>query len=262
MAFLPINGFHLRYESAGAGPPVVFLHGLGSSADDWQLQVPAFAARQRVITLDLRGHGQSRFAGPLTIEAMADDVVQLLAQLNLHSAHLVGLSMGGCVALALAAQRPEQARSLTLVNTFARYRPAGFAGLARGLQRAWLLRTRPVSDMAAFVARGLFPKPEQRPLYEAAVASLSRNSKPVYWAAMRAILEFDGRAGLAAIRCPALVVMGDRDRTVPRAAGEALARRIPGARALVLADSGHASPMDQADAFNAAVLAFLEGADG
>lgn len=262
MTFLSINGFQLRYESAGAGSPVVLLHGLGSSADDWQLQVPAFAARHRVLTLDLRGHGQSHFVGPLAIEAMADDVARLLAQLSLHSTHLVGLSMGGCVALALAARRPEQARSLTLVNAFARYRPAGFAGLVRGLQRAWLLRTRPVSDVAAFVARGLFPKPEQRPLYDAAVASLSRNSKAVYWAAMRAILTFDGRAGLDAIRCPTLVVMGDRDRTVPRAAGEELARRIPGARALVLADSGHASPMDQAEAFNAAVLKFLADVGG
>lgn len=258
MAFLAINGFQLRYEVAGAGSPVVLLHGLGSSADDWQLQVPAFARRHQVITLDLRGHGQSRFEGPLRIEAMADDVAQLLSQLGLRDAHIVGLSMGGCAALALGAGHPERVRSLTLVNTFARYRPAGIPGLVRGLQRAWLLRTRPVADVAAFVARGLFPKPEQRVFYEAAVASLSQNSKTTYWAAMRAILAFDARAGLASIRLPVLVVMGDRDRTVPRAAGEALARRIPGARIFVLADSGHASPIDQADAFNTAVLQFLE----
>ena len=259
MALLAINGFQLRYEVAGAGSPVVFLHGLGSSADDWQLQVPAFARRHQVITLDLRGHGQSRFEGQLRIEAMADDVAQLLTHLSLPAAHVVGLSLGGCAALALGTGHPERVRSLTLVNTFARYRPAGISGLVRGAQRAWLLWTRPVADVAAFVARGLFPKPEQRPFYEAAVASLSRNSRAAYWAAMRAILEFDGRAGLTSLRCPVLVVMGDRDRTVPRAAGEELARRIPGARALVLADSGHASPIDQADAFNAAVLAFLEG---
>jgi pimeloyl-ACP methyl ester carboxylesterase len=62
---------------------------------------------------------------------------------------------------------------------------------------------------------------------------------------------------LGVIRCPTLVVMGERDRTVPRAAGEQLAREIPGARALIVADSGHATPMDQAVAFNAAVLGFL-----
>jgi pimeloyl-ACP methyl ester carboxylesterase len=151
---------------------------------------------------------------------------------------------------------------LVLVNTFARFQLAGLAGLRRGLQRLWLLETRPVEAMARFVAAGLFPRPSQRPLYEAAVASLSRNPKATYRAAIGAIRRFDARAGLAALGCPALVVIGDRDSTVPRAAAEALWRGIPGAQRLVLEDSGHASPMDQPERFNAEVLKFVESVDG
>jgi pimeloyl-ACP methyl ester carboxylesterase len=261
MASIALNGFQLHYEIAGQGTPVIFLHGLGSSADDWALQVPTFAARHQTITLDLRGHGQSPCRGPLSIPQMAGDVAELLKHLSLR-AHVVGLSLGGCVAISLGADHPDRARSLTLVNTFARYRPIGLRGLRRGVARLWLLQTRPVQDMAAFVARGLFPRPEQRPLYEAAVASLSRNSRETYRAAIAAIWRFDARTRLADIRCPTLVVLGERDETVARASGEALARGIPGARRWLVADSGHATPMDQPEVFNATVLEFLEKAEG
>ncbi|MGQ0602235.1 MAG: alpha/beta fold hydrolase [Anaerolineales bacterium] len=257
MPFATINGIQLRYESQGTGTPIVFLHGLGSSAADWALQVPAFAQHHRTLTVDLRAHGQSAYAGSLIIEQMAADVSGLLTQLEIKQAHIVGLSMGGCVALALGRQHAAQVRSLVLVNTFGRYQPAGWDGIVRGLHRLWLLQFRTVRDVAALVANGLFPLPEQKLLYDAAVASLSQNSKVTYWAALHALRRFDARAQLAAIRCPTLVVMGDRDRTVPRAAGERLARNIPGAQSLVVANSGHATPMDQAEVFNAAVLEFV-----
>lgn len=263
MPHADINGYPMYYAVAGdsrpAAAPVLFLHGLGSSAGDWALQVPAFAARRRVITVDLRGHGRSRYPGRLTIPDMADDVARLLRQLG-GPAHVVGLSMGGCVAVALGILRPEAVRSLTLVNTFARYQaPAGGAG--RVAKRLWLLLTAPMPRVAAFIAEGLFPKPEQRPLVAAAIASLGQNPKRTYWEAILAIRRFDARAGLGTIRCPVLVVLGDRDQTVPRAAGEALAAGLRGAQTWVAADSGHATPMDQPEAFNARVLEFIEAAD-
>ena len=264
MPFLPINHLNLHYEIAGEhnAPTVVFLHGMGSAADDWLLQVPVFAERQRVITVDMRAHGASRDSGrAFSVELMADDVAELLMQLNEPPAHLVGLSLGGCVALTLGLQHAARVRSLTLVNTFARYQPAGRAGLRRLIQRLWLLAFAPAPEVAQFVAEGLFPKPEQKPLREAAVASLSRNPKRTYRNAMRAIAKFDLRAQLSRIACPTLIVVGDRDRTVPFAASETLLNGIPGARRLVVADSGHATPIDQPDLFNRAVLDFIERTD-
>lgn len=257
MPFIELPDLRLRYETAGAGSPVILLHGLGSSADDWRLQESAFAAAHQLITLDLRGHGQSAWAGPLTIPLMARDVATVLARLAAGPAHVVGLSLGGCVALALAQAHPAAVRSLTLVNTFAVYRPAGAGGVFRVIKRLWLLAFGSPAAMAGFIAQGLFPKPEQAPLRAAAIASLGRNGRRAYWQAIQALRRFDARAGLSALRCPTLVVTGDRDTTVPRTASAALAAGIPGARQVWLADSGHASPIDQPAAFNAAVLDFL-----
>jgi 3-oxoadipate enol-lactonase len=250
----------LYYETCGTGPAtVLLLHGLGSSSADWELQLPRFAERYRVITLDLRGHGRSpRPRGRLTVEGMAADVAALLEQLAVPPVHVVGLSLGGCVALALALDQPARVRSLTLVNTFARLRPAGLRGAGRLAARLGLLVTAPMPAVAAYVAHGLFPRPEQQPLYDEAVTRLARNTRGSYLAAIGAIGRFDVTRRLGAIRCPALIIAGDRDQTVPRAVAQALHRGLPRAQFRLIADSGHATPYDQAEVFNKVVLGFLQ----
>jgi pimeloyl-ACP methyl ester carboxylesterase len=254
--------YHERHGPPGA-PPLVLLHGLGSSSADWRWQVAALSHRYAVITLDLRAHGRSAVPGTplahgrLSVEAMAEDVESLLASLGEGPAHLVGLSLGGCVALALALAVPARARSLTLVNSFARLRPAGWRGGWRMLERMVLLGVAPMPVIAARIARNLFPKPEQADLRAAAVASLGHNDKRAYWAAVRALARFDARRRLGEIRCPTLLVAGDRDTTVPRASLELLRRRIPHAELRIVSDSGHATPYDQPLLFNGLLLEFV-----
>lgn len=239
-----------------SGPAVVLLHGLGSSSADWSTLLPALEPGYRVLSVDLPGHGASPLpSGRLTIESMARDVAALLD--DEAPAHVVGLSLGACVGLRLALQAPRAVRSLTLVNGFAHLRPDGPSGLARLAVRLVLLGAGPMSAMAAHVARGLFPWPEQRALHDAAVASLAATPRGVYTRAMRALARFDARGQAAAVRCPTLVIAGDRDSSVPLAAKTALARAIPGARMLVVPASGHATPYDQPDTFNRELLEFL-----
>jgi pimeloyl-ACP methyl ester carboxylesterase len=189
---------------------------------------------------------------------MAHDVAALLAALGTPPAHVVGLSLGGCVALALALDHPAHVRSLTLVNTFARPAPAGPRGVLRLLTRLGLLACAPMRVVAAHVARGLFPRPEQRELYDAAVARLARNPRRTYLASLRGLLSFDVRRRLAEVRCPTLVVAGDRDTTVPLAAKRLLQQAIPGAELRLVGDSGHVTPHDQAARFNVLLLAFVD----
>jgi 3-oxoadipate enol-lactonase len=246
---------HGRVDAA----PIVLLHGLGSSSSDWMYQLPALAAEYHVIAPDLRGHGRSpRGRGRLTVECMAADVAALLAALDAAPAHVVGLSLGGCVALALALERGACVRSLTLVNAFARLAPAGPRGALRFVARLGLLACAPMSVVAAHVARGLFPRPEQRELYRAAVASLAANPRRTYLAAIRGLVGFDVRARLAELRCPTLVVAGERDTTVPLAAKQRLAAAIPAARLCIVADSGHVTPYDQAERFNTILRAWVD----
>jgi pimeloyl-ACP methyl ester carboxylesterase len=148
-------------------------------------------------------------------------------------------------------------RSLALVNGFARLRPAGWRGGWRMLERMLLLGVAPMPVIAARIAGNLFPKPEQADLRAAAVASLGANDKRAYWAAVRALARFDARPRLSEIRCPTLLVAGDRDTTVPRASLELLRAKIPHAQLRIVPDSGHATPYDQRELFNGLLLEFL-----
>jgi 3-oxoadipate enol-lactonase len=243
-----------------AGRRVVLLHGLGSSSADWPEQQAVLQARHRTVAVDLPGHGGSPLpSGPLTIEGMAREVAALLADGGEEPVHVVGLSLGACVALRLALQAPARVRTLTLVNPFARVAPAGPGDLGRLALRMLLLATAPMETVAAHVARRLFPWPEQRALYDSAVASLAATPRRAYLAAMRALARFDARGQVAAIRQRTLIVAGDRDTTVPLAAKAALAAAIPRARLLVVPASGHATPHDQPAAFNRALLEFIAG---
>jgi pimeloyl-ACP methyl ester carboxylesterase len=236
----------------------VFLHGLGSCADDWTWQVPAFEGDHRLLLVDLPGHYRSPLpAGRLTVDTMADAVGALLARLGEPPAHVVGLSLGGCVGLALALRAPERVRSLTLVNAVARLRPAGPSAALRLAARLALLATAPMSAVAALVARGLFPRPEQAALYEAAARSLARTPRGAYWAGVRALARFDARTALARVRCPTLVMAGADDATVALDVKESLAQAIAGSRWVIVPDSGHATNADNPDAFNATLREFL-----
>lgn len=262
MPSVALNGVDLWVERHGhaGGTAVVLLHGLGSSSADWSFQIPALSARYRVLPVDLRGHGRSRPArGSLGVERLARDVFEALAALGEDPVHVVGLSLGGCVGLAMAMMHPAGVRSLTLVNAFAKLSPAGVGGLVRAGRRVGLACVAPMPALAAHVAGTLFPDPEQRGLYDAAVQSLSATPRRTYLAAMGALARFDARRRLPEVRCPTLVVVGDRDQTVPRAAADALCQGIPHVRLVVVCNSGHATPYDQADVFNRELLDFLAG---
>jgi pimeloyl-ACP methyl ester carboxylesterase len=262
MPLIEVAGAALTYEVHGppGDPTLVFLHGLGSSLVDWAPQVAAFEAAHAIVTVDLPGHGGSSAAHALpTVETMAGGVEALLDTLGVRTAHVIGLSLGGCVALALALRAPARVRSLVLVNSFARLRPAGARAAARMLARFGLLLLAPMSALGAFVARDLFPRPDQAELRAAAAARIAGSGRRAYLTAIAALVRFDVRRRLAEIRCPTLVVAGERDTTIPRAAKEALARGIPAARLVIVPESGHVTNWDQAAAFNQIVRDFLAG---
>jgi pimeloyl-ACP methyl ester carboxylesterase len=239
-------------------PGILWLHGLGSSADDWNAQLAAFAGDYRLLLVDLPGHGRSSIPrGRPTVEAMADRVAALLDDIAEPPAHVVGLSLGGCVGLALALRHPARVRSLTLVNAFAVLRPADTGAALRMLLRGALLALAPMSAVGRFVAATAFPHPEQAALRLAAAASLARTPRRAYVASVRALARFDARPSLARLRCPTMVVAGADDRTIALAAKDALAHGIAGARWVVVPGSGHVTSVDRADEFNAVLREFI-----
>jgi pimeloyl-ACP methyl ester carboxylesterase len=255
-------GLHHALIGPAGAPVVLLLHGLGACGDDWRPQLPALVTRYRVLTVDLPGHRHSAPVDGLpSILRMAAAVEDLLDVLTIDRAHVVGLSLGGCVALMLALRAPARVRSLVVVNAFAQLRPVGLRSAVRGASRLALALGAPMRVVATYVAREAFPAPDQDELRHAAMERLAANSRRNYVGCLAALLRFDVRSRLAEIRCPTLVIAGARDTTVPFAAKALLARSIPGALLRVVDDSGHVTPLDQPAAFNRLLLDHLARLD-
>lgn len=251
------NGIELAYEVAGQGEPLLFLHGLGSRGEDWAMQAPCFATRYRVITADMRGHGASeKPPGPYGVPMMAADVAGLLDWLGVESAHVVGLSMGGMIAFQLAVDRPERIRSLVIVNSGPALVPRTPGEWLRVQQRLLLARLFGPARTGRFLSRRLFPKPEQEALRMQFIERWALNDRTAYLAALRALIGWSVLDRVGHIRCPVLVISGDRDYT-PADVKRVYTAMIPRAHFVLIEDSGHATPIDQADIFNRCVLDFL-----
>src|SRR5919198_21476 len=118
MPILRCRDINVYYEIVGAGDPLLFIHGLGSSHRDWEPQVAFFSRHYQVITYDVRGHGKSdKPRGPYSVSQFAADAAELMRSLAIAPAHIVGLSMGGMIAFQLTLDEPARVKSLLIVNS-------------------------------------------------------------------------------------------------------------------------------------------------
>jgi pimeloyl-ACP methyl ester carboxylesterase len=252
-----IRDIHLYYETTGQGQPLLLLHGLGSSTRDWEAQVPFFTKQYQVITLDVRGHGQSdKPPGPYTIPLFARDTAELLQSLNLAPAHVVGISMGGMIALQLVIDNPQLVKSLVIVNSGPELVPRTFKERLQIWQRLLIVRLLGMRKMGEVLSTRLFPKPEQEAIRQQFVERWAENDQRAYLDSLRALIGWSVTDHLPGIRCPVAVIAADADYT-PVSAKETYVRKIPGATLQVIPDSRHATPIDQPELFNTAVMDFL-----
>jgi len=255
-----VRDVELSYERAGAGPPLLLLHGLGSSTADWSLQLPAFAPHFEVLALDARGHGRSsKPPGPYSVPMLAADTAAFLEALAIPAAHVLGLSMGGMIGLQLALDRPDLVKSLVVVNSAPELTARTWREKLLIGQRLALVSLLSPRGVGRFLSRRLFPRPEQAPLRALMAARFAQNDKRAYLAAMRALINWSVMDRLSDLRCPTLVVAGDQDYTPP-AYKETYTAQIPDARLVVIEDSRHATPIDQPERFNQVVLDFFDRA--
>jgi 3-oxoadipate enol-lactonase len=269
MPYQFVNGIRLRYETWGVGTvPLVLLHGLGSSADDWFLQLPAFAPRYLCVAVDLRGHGLSeKPAGRYSVGSFAADVAGLIHALDLAPAHILGLSLGGMVAQQLAIAHPQVVRSLVLLNTLPGVWPPPRPFVRMVLRRSIpplfenLRARRRMPDMTLFaerVATDLFPDPAAAFLRDLTAARIAANDPAAYRRAILALARFWPGAAFKRIACPALIIAGDADRVVPGVYQARLREALPHSGFVPITGGGHACNIDHADEVNAAVLEFLD----
>lgn len=257
MPFLHVGDVELYYETEGQGEPLVLIHGLGSSCRDWEYQVPFFAQEHRVVAVDVRGHGRSdKPPGPYNMALFARDVAGLLEGLEAAPAHVVGISMGGMIAFQLAVDRPDLVRSLVVVNSMPDMVVRTWQQRLAVWQRMVIAPLLGMKKMAEVLGGRLFPKLEQGELRAEFVKRWEENDPRAYREALKAITGWSVSDRLSGIECPVLVVSGDEDYT-PVELKAAYVNRLPRAELVVIEDSRHGTPVDQPEAFNRAVAAFL-----
>lgn len=242
---IDVGDGRLSVYDAGSGPAVVFLHGNASRWQHWEPQLRALSGRLRCIAFDQRGYGASSpLTGANSLSRMADDTAALCAALGVARAYVVGLSMGGEVAQALALRHPALVAGLVLAGTsLLAAPPGGMPELTADLLRQLL-------------GAGFGPAlRQQRPEL---VARLIDEHLATDLDTLRRITFDDFPAiDAARISAPTLVIAGEHDPLKPPAAARRLAETIPGAEYLELPGSGHYLNIEAAEAFTAAVARFI-----
>lgn len=234
---------------------IVFLGSLGSTRAMWDPQVTELsAAGFRVVTLDLRGHGESAVPpGSYSVAELAGDVLHTLDGLGLASVHLVGLSLGGAVAQHIALTAPDRIATLTLMCTSARFgEPAAWADRGATVRSSG---TTAIADAVVdrWFTLGLADSDPQ--LVEIALAMVTDTDDQGYAACCDALAEWDSRADLPKISAPTLVIAGAQDPSTPPSELQFIAENIPGAHLEVLDPGAHLVNLEQAAQVSALISA-------
>ena len=264
MPIAKVNGIDLYYEIHGSGHPLVLIRGLGSNADHWYEQVPAFSAHYQTVVFDNRGIGRSEKPdGPFTISMMADDTVGLMDALQIAKAHVLGVSLGGLIAQQIALDHADRVDGLILCCTGCggahTVRQPGFEN--RAAPEALYGRSREAAEQAQlnlFAAETIQSHPEVVQKY----LETSRKHPPDADVLMRqrqAVEAFDSYEELPRIKAATLILTGAEDALVPPENSRILAQRISGSRLEIVPGGGHQVLIEQSEAVNRIVLEFLHG---
>ena len=261
----------LYYETHGTGTPLVLAYGIGGNTDMWDTNTPALAARYRVVLWEPRGHARS--ASPedparYSFERWALDLRDLLDHLRIRRAHVGGLSLGAGIATRFALRFPGRVRSLVVTNSSsATGLPLSADNLVMRARSIQITLTEGLDAMAEYamaanpnLGRRLALHPEARAEFYAEYRRLT----PVGYAnSLRALLAMDHITErlpeLARRRIPVLLVGGDQDPSLEPM--RVMHRKIRGSKLVVLSPASHFANRDQPEAWNRAVLAFLERCD-
>ncbi len=259
--YVVVNGLDMYYEVHGQGQPLVLLHGGLCTIEAWGTLLPVLAEGAQVIAVELQGHGRTAdIARPMSYEGMADDVAALIEALGVAPASVLGYSLGGGVALQTAIRHPDVVRKLVLLSTtFKRdgWSPAALAGQSAvnaEAARGWV--GSPMQQAYAAVA----PRPEDWPALAGKAGDLLRQ-------------DYDWGIEVAAIKAPALIVVGDADAVRHAATLELFEllgggsvdggmTALPSARLAVLPATTHMETPYRVELLAAIVPAFLDAPTG
>ncbi|MCO6415922.1 alpha/beta fold hydrolase [Siccirubricoccus sp. KC 17139] len=244
---------HVAVEGPERAPPVLLMHSLGTNLHMWDPQAAALAKRFRVIRMDMRGHGLSEAPpGPYTMERLARDGLAVLDALGIQQAHLGGVSIGGHIAMRMAALAPQRALSLLPCDT-----ALSFGGPAGWQERMEAVKA---GGMAA-IADATIPRwaLDGSLASSRALKRMLLTTDPAGWLGCAAALQgVTGDELTGKLSCPTTVIVGDRDPSTTPDAARAIQAAIPGSKLVIIPEAAHIPNFEQEAAMTRAVLGHME----
>lgn len=265
------SGVNIHYESTGVGRPLVFIHGWSMSSRVWRYQADELASSNRVVTLDLRGHGESsRTASTYSFEDFASDIAALFMLLDLHNSVIVGWSMGAQVALRSFELLRERTAAIVLVGGTPRFTssedwpyglpPSESRGMAVRLKRNFM------KTMGEFFEGMFTPGELSHEEYQRIARDIVMGSRlPLPETALETLDTLNGadmRGLLPGIDVPVLLVHGSEDRITMPGASLYMSRVLPRPTLKIIKGTGHAPFLSRTEEFNSLFRSFLEETDG
>ncbi len=251
----------LAYEREGTGPVVIFMHGIGGNRTNWDEQQTGLSNRYCTIAWDARGYGDSDDPDePLKFSDFADDLNALLDHLGVHTAHLVGLSIGGMIAQDFYGRHADRVATLTLADT-----SQGFGAAGEADRREFLApRLKPLqegltpADLAPKMIEVLTGSKATEDVRRRLLESLSAVRTGPYIQALKAVVTTDFRAILPEINLPVLIIAGTEDKVLPVSESRILADAIPGSELTLIEGAGHLTNIEAPGLFNTILGDFLD----
>lgn len=262
MPIARVNQIDLYYESHGFGDPILCIPGLGSDANTWTPFVNDFGKEYRIIIVENRGAGRSsKPKDGYSTEQMAKDAVEVLGQLGIGRAHILGKSLGGMIAQIIGARYPEKVRSLVLASTLMKHDEYGESLLKKGREIAQKEGLFAVYREGFFLSHSKeFCEKNQSRLREVEAFLVENDSDALirgYLGQSKACEDHDSRTLAPQIKSPALVIVGKEDTITTPQHSEQLAAAIPRAELVILPQGKHGFWREYPREINAIVRNFL-----
>ena len=258
---IEINGIHLDYREAGTGTPVILVHAFALEQTMWDAQVAALKDRYRVITIDMRGFGNSAVVkGTSQMKQMAADVHEVMKALAIDKAIMVGLSMGGYVLFAFYRAFKDAVQALVFADTRATAdTEEARANRLRSAEKAEREGAAAIADETTPKLLGDTTLSNHPDLVKRVHTIQAANSPDGIAAAQRGMAARpDSTDLLAEIVCPTLVIVGTEDKLTPPSEAELIHRGIRNSKLRVIEHSGHLSNMETPDEFNKILIEFID----
>lgn len=260
MAYININGCNTYYEITGNGAEtIVFLHGLLWSGDMYRAQVQYFKDHYRCVTYDFRGQGRSQVTDSgYDMESLYEDAVSFITQLNLAPCHFVGLSMGGFIAMRLAARRPDLLKSMILLETSADAEPNVFKyNMLSLIVKLFGVKAVSQKVMTIMFGQSFLNDNQRSELRDEWTEKLNNNPKTITRAVQGVIDRKPVFEELRNITLPSLIIVGEEDvATVPDKA-KRIHSQIPRSVLHIIARAGHSATVEEPAEVNKRIDEFL-----